>query len=513
MLSITPTITPQIKKLSFTDAPPCVNPYLKSKKDSFERSKIEPSDEMKAKFEADDLNRLTKNPIKYKSAETLLKTAVEPKEIALNVLWMFDEKLNTEKLTEKLLSVQEKCGENLKNINFFKNSYDNSAITISAELKNGGKRTEVYDKDFNLETAEVSEIETKNNKTFEIKKSKDYKHNLVSKTRSELVQGWKVPLTEAIVKKDANGNEIYKETSEPSEIKGILNTKRTYADGTVKNISEGKISKNGVVKIRKNLESFDGTKTTYEYLDDPQGNRISKYKIVDKDGKVLMNKEQFFDVISENKFISSENGKDYEININEKELKVKDLQSGKETKTELGTYLFGDTKALLKILKQIKGDELIAMSETVMRIFTTPDDLGSSFFNPANKNITTSDDLYTFVHELGHAKDMKNYDITTFKTKDATEGTKISKDENLLKIYNEEKETFNKNTSETQRNHIDYFITNVSNKGKDGSFSEAVAEINAMLNTYNSVDRFSMRSQYLQQHFPKTIAYVAEKLM
>lgn len=512
MLSVTPIITPKIKNLGFTSAPPCVNPYLKSQKDSFEHAKIEASDEMKSKFEAGDLERLVKNPIKYKQAETLAKTAVEPKEIASNVLWFFDEKLDAKKLTEKILSVQEKCGENLNKINFFKNVYDSSAITISADLKNSGKRVEVYDKDFNLETAEVSEIQTKNNKTFEIKKSKDYKHNTISKTRSELIQGWKVPLTEVIVKKDDKGNIVYKETSEQSPIKGIMNTKRVYTDGTVKNISEGKISKNGVVTIRKNLESFDGTKTNYEYLDDPQGNRVSKYKIVDKNGNVLMSKEQYFDVISENKFISSENGKNYEINVNEKELNVKDLQSGKETSTELNTYLFGDTKALLKILKQIKGDELISMTENVKRIFTTPDDLGASFFNPANKDITTCDNLYTFVHELGHAKDMKNYDITTFKTKDATESTKISKNKDLLEIYNKERDNFNKNTSETQRNHVDYFISNVSNKGKDGSFSEAVAEINAMLNTYNSVDRFSMRSQYLQQYFPKTIACVAEKL-
>ena len=315
-----------------------------------------------------------------------------------------------------------------------------------------------------------------------------------------------------IIKKDNKGNIVYKESSEQSPVKGVMNTKRVYSNGEVKNISEGKISPNGVVMVRKNYESFDGTKTKFEYLNDPQGNKVSKYQITDKNGKVLMNKEQFFDVISENKFISSENDKSYEINVDERKLKIKDLLTNKENKTELNTYLMGDTKALLNILKQVKGDELISMSENVKRIFTTPDDLGASFFNPANKEVTTCDNLYTFVHELGHAKDMKNYDVTSFKTKDATENTKISKDKDLLNILNEERDMFNKNMPETQRNYINYFISNVSNKGKDGGFAEAVAEINAMLNTYNSVDRFSMRSQYLQQYFPKTIASVAEKL-
>ena len=75
MLSVTPIITPKIKNLGFTSAPPCVNPYLKSKKDSFEHAKIEASDEMKSKFDESDLKSLAKNPVKYKHAETLSKTA------------------------------------------------------------------------------------------------------------------------------------------------------------------------------------------------------------------------------------------------------------------------------------------------------------------------------------------------------------------------------------------------------------------------------------------------------
>ena len=53
------------------------------------------------------------------------------------------------------------------------------------------------------------------------------------------------------------------------------------------------------------------------YENDPEGNRIVDYKITDKNGKVLLNKSQTFEVIDENKFISSRNNDKYEINVTE----------------------------------------------------------------------------------------------------------------------------------------------------------------------------------------------------
>ena len=66
---------------------------------------------------------------------------------------------------------------------------------------------------------------------------------------------------------------------------------------------------------------------------------------------------------------------------------------------------------------------------------------------------------------------------------------------------------------EAQRNHIDYFIANEAVKGqKDRGRKETIAETNAILNTYKANYALAMRAQYLQQHFPKTIAYLSEKL-
>lgn len=55
-------------------------------------------------------------------------------------------------------------------------------------------------------------------------------------------------------------------------------------------------------------------------------------------------------------------------------------------------------------------------------------------------------------------------------------------------------------------------IQNVFNINFAGR-KETIAETNALLNTYQSVDLLGSRTQYLQQHFPRTIAYLSEKLV
>ena len=66
---------------------------------------------------------------------------------------------------------------------------------------------------------------------------------------------------------------------------------------------------------------------------------------------------------------------------------------------------------------------------------------------------------------------------------------------------------------EAQRSHIDYFIAHEAVKGqKDRGRKETIAETNAILNTYKANYALAMRAQYLQQYFPKTIAFLSEKL-
>jgi len=152
------------------------------------------------------------------------------------------------------------------------------------------------------------------------------------------------------------------------------------------------------------------------------------------------------------------------------------------------------------------------MGNNVTRLFQIDEDT-ASFYHPGRKDVTSHDTPYIFLHELGHAKDMKNYDVTTFKTKDTTANTLISVNKDFLDTYNEEKENFNKGFSNIQREHVDYFMNTFGHSsGINRATKESLAEVNALLNTHNTVDRYSMRSAYLQRYFPKTIAKLAEQL-
>ena len=85
--------------------------------------------------------------------------------------------------------------------------------------------------------------------------------------------------------------------------------------------------------------------------------------------------------------------------------------------------------------------------------------------------------------------------------------------EKFNEIYKKEKDAFNKQFPDAQRNHIAYFIDHENHyNGEAGGKKETIAESNALLTTPKSHDLLALRSQYLQQHFPETIAYLDGKL-
>ena len=87
-------------------------------------------------------------------------------------------------------------------------------------------------------------------------------------------------------------------------------------------------------------------------------------------------------------------------------------------------------------------------------------------------------------------------------------------DKKFQKVYAEERQNFLKEFPTSERDHINYFIADEAIKGRpDQGKKETIAETNAILNTYQSVDLLGSRTQYLQQHFPRTIAYLSEKLV
>ena len=176
-----------------------------------------------------------------------------------------------------------------------------------------------------------------------------------------------------------------------------------------------------------------------------------------------------------------------------------------------GVEIIGDEEEIMKVLKKMPGEELLKLKKNVTNVEGTTDILRSySRIGKDTRTIHTGDDLFVILHELGHAVDMKDVDMNNLEN---TLENAIFEDKKFNEIYAKEKDAFNKAFPDAQRNHIAYFINHETHyNGEIGGRKETIAESNALLTTAKTHEVLAMRSQYLQQHFPETIAYLHGKL-
>lgn len=407
------------------------------------------------------------------------------------------------KLRNKVNKFSESA-KDVRRVSFSKDEYDENAYNIRIDMNNNGSKILLLDKDLNEAAIEIVEIEEKGfDKVFQIKKSKDFRHNTVSQITSEINPKKPLPVvtSEIRIVKDKSGNLIRREEYQLSDIAGTPNIKYIYPDGSEKIISSASTNeKTGITSVFKNMESLDGTLTEYSFEDDKSGNMISDYKITDKNGKVIFNHSMTFEVVSENKFISTENDKYYEITVEKNNINIKNMQNDEITSLSFDK-MNGNREKLLNSLKRMPAEELIELGKNTTELVGI-DNLFQSTYAAKTKTINSGDNLFTILHEAGHAKDYANVDV---KQKETLANSIYSNPE-VNKVFEEEKAAFNKAFPLAQRDHISYFIKN--SEHKDG-LQETVAEANALINTRNTEDLFTFRSHYLQQYFPRTIAMLA----
>ena len=446
------------------------------------------------------------------NARLLAKTELEP----ANIIKAVHEKdIDYKKLAKKVDEVADLAGDDVKEVIFARDAYSKGDYTITATKKNNSQITQIVDKNMKRYAMETVDYYASKDKEYQIKKSVDYRNNTVSKIRAEKNQFKKYTATHEVrIIKDKNGNVKRTEYTEPSEVKGVMNITYKYPGGKTEVVSSGTIDKKtGITTVRKNMVSSLGTKTEYLFQDDPQGNRLSDYKITDKNGKVLLQNSETFEVVNDNKFISSKNNEKYEIVIENGEfIKVQDMNNPKRNATFVnGTHIRGNREEILKVFKQMPGEELLKLNENVAFVEGTKDVLRSyTQKDLTHSKIYTGNDLFIILHELGHAVDTK--DVNMFYA-DREMDKAIFADKKFNEIYAKEKDAFNKAFPDAQRNHIAYFIDHENHyNGEAGGKKETIAESNALLTTPKSHNLLALRSQYLQQHFPETIAYLDGKL-
>lgn len=375
----------------------------------------------------------------------------------------------------------------------------------------------------------------------------DYEHNnAVSKsviTNPETgMDVHKILITER--KDPITGKTVAKQTYKMSDIPGIYNVEETDALGRKKTLSSAIKTPEGAVYISKNMASLDGTTTTYRYSKDASGNHIRMYnQIKDKQGNVLSTIDRTYDRVNENLAYSSVNGRNYTIEKKNKDTVITDQLTG--TKTVINDKMFDvpfykkPGLALLgklqgyqpehskepvtpELVKNLPGDTLVNMTKDVKYIVPLKDDLDSAFMGYFGI-LNCKTDGFVVNHELGHSMDThlkseikdfnKQIKEAELKGEEAPEFVKnpIADNPQFKKEYVAEKAAFIKAFPSFQEDYIDYFIYGVEGQFDRGR-KETVAETNAM-NSQTPVppEILAMRTQVLQQYFPRTIA-VATKL-
>ena len=322
----------------------------------------------------------------------------------------------------------------------------------------------------------------------------------------------------------------YVEVWEPSKTKkGAYEIYQEFPDGKKIMISTAEKSNNGeFVIIEKTLESSLGTKTNYSSvvsLTNKNGFSSSSrnYQIKDENCNILLERNQSIKYQDENHYTTKTRVKfDKKLNKNKwlehsfnveyknETFSIKD-NNGKEFIVKLSEVMDDDplTKEYyLPILKQLPVEDLIYIKKTGIKLHYSTSLSQSAFANwdkqsiVLGKHIAEEDRLFTFLHELNHLKDSNLLKLTN------NSSTFISQDKHFKEIYTEELNALKGNSNTTNQYLLEYFI-------KDSDSSQGVKEIIAEAGAINNTDisaGLSFRSQTLQQYFPKTLAYLSQKI-
>lgn len=411
--------------------------------------------------------------------------------------------------------IKEKYGKNIETITFNEDEFaPKDEYCLSAKLIGNESHSEFYDKNANKLAEEDVKMYAKKGNVYKIVKNIDYRNNTTTKVRSEVDNNGRMVVTDEVrILRDKNNNILRKEMMTHSSVTGAYDQKYVYPNGTEKVISKArKIKEDGKEIIQKDMKSLDGTRTQYKLEKDSKGNNTLKYKITDKDGNVLMNLNKTLQRISDNKVRSTNGDKSYDvtfekdkITIEEKGKKPTEIKISDGSLFSKGLKIKGNKSEMLELMQKLPAEQLMALGDTVQTLNGLTKD--ECMMYPTKKQIDTINDVFSVLHETGHAIDYRNSNKILGNIAD------MGNDYNLRRIYTQERETFDTAYPNAQRNHIAYFIKQANHyDGKWGGLSEVIAETNALRNSYTTEMSLAPRVQYLQQHYPKTIAYINERL-
>lgn len=250
------------------------------------------------------------------------------------------------------------------------------------------------------------------------------------------------------------------------------------------------------VSYEKAFESFDGTTSHIKYRKSKIVEKFD-YVIEDKKKNILAQKHVFAKKLNENAYEQIIDGRRYFVKFDDSSCCVLDLQQGKEKKLHFDSFLKDKKAEFVSVIKSLWADEIMQIADRVKSLVFVPELFDSHV--TADLDLMKSAELACYpektvvLHELGHEK---------FR--------KLVKNNDFLAVFNDERRNFKDNMPPIIQDMLRYFIEKTENM--KGYFSipsdEAAAEINVILNSPFFLKQTGSRTHFLQQYFPKTIAFV-----
>lgn len=422
---------------------------------------------------------------------------------------------------DELLTFEGNITELGKALDQIRQAHPNDYITVainkhtkqvSINLNNRvSNSTQVFDNNMKPLYEAVENFKTdKSGRTITEEIYTDKIHNVKHKISNleDAVYGENVPQSMTSTYYDKNGKILKTKIYSESAVDGIYNIKELTPDGKIKTISGVTRNSDGIF-IRKNLESLDGTKSNIFYYEGTNGNVEYSYQIIDKEGKELLKHHRTTQKVDANHSITRVNGKEYQVKYSDDFIEIFDNTSKTKTKLDLKKLNPENIEVLNDMLHSLPADELINVDKYVNKLILT--NRIESSMHEITKDMHIGPHKFIFEHELGHAKD---YNLTSIEniliSSSKQPESKIAGSKYLQKIFFDELALLKENTSECIQDFVSYFAKGEGEHyaGRLGGLKETIAETNAIQVSEKFHPFTKMRTQILQEYFPKTIAYL-----
>ncbi len=320
---------------------------------------------------------------------------------------------------------------------------------------------------------------------------------------------------------------VYDKNNDYEQIQ-IRDIKGQYPDPVMENVTEERYVKGRLRTVTvKDYTDNNGTRTIFSYngngklaskatyIQDshlmPSEQKVSEMVIYNKNGTETVLTFPTRKEISENHFVTTNNGISYDIQINKNMVTVKNQQTGQAKEINLDNILKNmspkQKEEVANVIKQMNGENLMDLAVELDSIYHLDNDIfinseidkfltkwlirggnaegkSAGKYNKLTNNITTATSLEVLVHELGHAVDYKSDFPST-----------NSANKEFMKIFNEEMSAYLADGNKKSENGA-YCTTN-----KDEMFAECYTFLTTGSNE---------SSETIVKYFPRTLLAIKQ---